>query len=372
AAGSMRDALSLLDQAIAYGSGSVAEAGVRAMLGAVDHSYLYALLDHLAAKDGPGLMAAVEQLGSRGVGADAALQELAALLHKIALKQSVPEAVGADHPQGADIARLAAALGPEEVQLYYQIALHGRRDLALAPDEFAGLSMTMLRMLAFAPDSRAPARSVSATPTPVAQPVRHETAQAMPVAPPPTVEAAPPPAAVQAPPSKPEPMDDGPAPRPPWEETEAVPAPMSEAPPMAPVESEESARTFDGNWPALVLKLKLGGLAGMLAQHAELVRFENGVFELAVPDAHKVVAGPDYRERLTQALSNYFGSAVTVRVQVGGEMDATPAAQQTRTRLAGIAAATESINADPFVQTLIADFGATVLPDSIHPRTDGV
>jgi DNA polymerase-3 subunit gamma/tau len=147
---------------------------------------------------------------------------------------------------------------------------------------------------------------------------------------------------------------------------------MNEAPPMAPVESETLARTFDGDWASLILKLKLGGLAGMLAQHAELVRCENNVFELAVPDAHKVVAGPDYRERLTQALSNYFGNPVMVRVQVGGEMGATPAAQQTRTRLAGIAAATESINADPFVQTLISDFGATVLPDSIHPRTDSV
>lgn len=151
AAGSMRDALSLLDQAIAYGVGDVREDGVRAMLGAVDQRYLFALLEALADADGARLMQEVETLAARGIGFDSALAELAMLLHQLALAQTVPGAIAADEPERDALFALAQRIGAEDVQLYYQIALHGRRDLALAPDEHAGFSMTMLRMLAFHP-----------------------------------------------------------------------------------------------------------------------------------------------------------------------------------------------------------------------------
>ncbi|MFC3532854.1 DNA polymerase III subunit gamma/tau [Vogesella facilis] len=151
AAGSMRDALSLLDQAIAYGVGEVREDGVRAMLGAVDKRYLFSLLDALAEADGARLMTEVETLAARGIGFDNALAELASLLHQLALAQSVPAAIAADEPERDALFALAQRIGAEDIQLYYQIALHGRRDLALAPDEHAGFSMTMLRMLAFHP-----------------------------------------------------------------------------------------------------------------------------------------------------------------------------------------------------------------------------
>jgi len=151
AAGSMRDALSLLDQAIAYGVGDVREDGVRAMLGAVDQRYLFALLEALADADGARLMQEVEALVARGIGFDSALAELALLLHQLALAQTVPDAIAADEPERDALFALAQRLDAEDVQLYYQIALHGRRDLALAPDEHAGFSMTMLRMLAFHP-----------------------------------------------------------------------------------------------------------------------------------------------------------------------------------------------------------------------------
>lgn len=151
AAGSMRDALSLLDQAIAYGVGDVREDGVRAMLGAVDKRYLFALLEALAAADGARLMNEVEMLVTRGIGFDSALAELAMLLHQLALAQTVPAAIASDEPERDSLFALAAQISAEDVQLYYQIALHGRRDLALAPDEHAGFSMTMLRMLAFHP-----------------------------------------------------------------------------------------------------------------------------------------------------------------------------------------------------------------------------
>ncbi|MCW3478285.1 DNA polymerase III subunit gamma/tau [Neisseriaceae bacterium JH1-16] len=179
ASGSMRDALSLLDQAIAYGVGRVEESGVRAMLGAVDRRYLFTLLDALAAGEGAQLIAEAEALAERGIGFDSALAEIAAVLQQIALYQTVPAALPDDEPERDAIVALAAALSPEDVQLYYQIALHGRKDLPLAPDEHAGFSMTLLRMLAFRPlsldavASEAPAaasvaRPVSANPVPSA------------------------------------------------------------------------------------------------------------------------------------------------------------------------------------------------------------
>ena len=174
AAGSMRDAQSLLDQAIAYGLGEVKEDGVRAMLGAVDKRYLFALLDALADADGPRLVGEVEALAARGIGFDSALAELASLLHQLALAQTVPAAIASDEPERDAIFALAQRLAAEDVQLYYQIALHGRRDLALAPDEHAGFSMSMLRMLAFHPvnggESAARPLPVARPPVPAANP----------------------------------------------------------------------------------------------------------------------------------------------------------------------------------------------------------
>nr|WP_308446470.1 DNA polymerase III subunit gamma/tau C-terminal domain-containing protein [Chitinimonas sp. BJYL2] len=125
---------------------------------------------------------------------------------------------------------------------------------------------------------------------------------------------------------------------------------------------------FDGDWPALVAQLKLGGFAGMLAQHAQLDHHADGHFTLAVPDAHKVVAGPDYRDKLAQALSTHLGQSIRVSVTVGGNEAAVPAALQQRERQAQHADAVDAINRDPIVQQLITEFDAHVLPDSIQPR----
>ncbi|WP_188916094.1 DNA polymerase III subunit gamma/tau [Pseudoduganella buxea] len=149
--GSMRDALSLTDQAIAYAAGAVTLEAVQGMLGALDQSYLIRLLDALAAGDGTGLLAVADEMASRSLSYNGALQDLGTLLHRIALAQSVPAAVPQDLPEYADIMRLAGLFDAEEVQLYYQIAVHGRNELGLAPDEYAGFSMTLLRMLAFRP-----------------------------------------------------------------------------------------------------------------------------------------------------------------------------------------------------------------------------
>ncbi|PKV42852.1 DNA polymerase III gamma subunit /DNA polymerase III tau subunit [Janthinobacterium sp. 61] len=149
--GSMRDALSLTDQAIAYAAGAVTLDAVQGMLGALDQSYLVRLLDALAQQDGADLLAVADEMASRSLSYNGALQDLGTLLHRIALAQTVPAALPQDLPEYADIVRLAGAFDAEEVQLFYQIAVHGRNELGLAPDEYAGFTMTLLRMLAFRP-----------------------------------------------------------------------------------------------------------------------------------------------------------------------------------------------------------------------------
>jgi len=153
AAGSMRDALSLLDQAIAHGEGGLKAAGVREMLGTVDETYLLRLLEAVAAGDGPALAAIAAEMQARSLSFDGALQDLASLLLRLTLAQTVPEALEDDMPERERVLALARVLDPELVQLCYQIALQGRDDLPLAPDEHAGFLMTLLRMLVFRPDA---------------------------------------------------------------------------------------------------------------------------------------------------------------------------------------------------------------------------
>ncbi len=181
--GSMRDALSLTDQAIAYAAGAVTLDAVQGMLGALDQSYLVRLLDALANKDGADLMAVADEMAARSLSYNGALQDLGTLLHRIALAQTVPSAVPVDLPEYNDVVRLASLFDAEEVQLYYQIAVHGRNELGLAPDEYAGFSMTLLRMLAFRPgiggaDGQAASAPVAARPA-GANPARAAAAAAM-------------------------------------------------------------------------------------------------------------------------------------------------------------------------------------------------
>lgn len=154
--GSMRDALSLTDQAIAYSANQVTEEAVRGMLGALDQSYLIRLLDTLAAGDGPGVLAIADEMALRSLSFSTALQDLAGLLHKVAWAQFAPASVLDEWPEAGDIRRFADALSAEHVQLFYQIATIGRGELGLAPDEYAGFTMTLLRMLAFEPAGGGP------------------------------------------------------------------------------------------------------------------------------------------------------------------------------------------------------------------------
>ena len=175
AQGSMRDALSLTDQAIAYAAGRVTLDAVQGMLGALDHSYLVGLLDALSAQDGVALLAVADDMATRSLSFSNALQDLGTLLNRIAIAQTVPAAIPNELPEREDVLRLASLFSPEDIQLCYQIVVHGRNELGLAPDEYAGFTMTLLRMLAFAPVSSAATPSMAsghATPqaTPQAAP----------------------------------------------------------------------------------------------------------------------------------------------------------------------------------------------------------
>jgi DNA polymerase-3 subunit gamma/tau len=319
AQGSMRDALSLLDQAIAHGAGSVEEASVRAMLGAVDRHYLFAVLDALLNRDGPALMQAAAQMQARALSPETALQELATLLHRIALAQVVPEALPADEPDAQRIRGFTQGFAAEDLQLFYQIAVQGRADIELAPDDYAGFTMPLLRMLAFVPES----------------------------------------AAVMAPP----PAQGG---RP---AAGGAPGPASSA---ARARQESPARAVAAppqglDWVSLIATLKLGGMARMLAQHAELVGFDAQSVELRVLEAHRHLLEKPYRDKLQSALEEHFGRKLRVEFKVGDGSGRTPAELADRERESRQRQAIESIDKDPFVRELVESFDARVVDESIRP-----
>jgi DNA polymerase-3 subunit gamma/tau len=336
ARGSMRDGLSLLDQAIAYSGGSVTLQAVQAMLGAVDGMTLVRLLDALAAGDSAQMLAVADEMAARSFSFGQALRDLASLLHRIALAQQT-EMVGDDVDNAAEIQRLAAALAPDEVQLYYQIALHGRNDLALAPDEYAGFTMTLLRMLAFAPrDEARPMPRAAAAPAGASANGTGVTARA---------DAAPAARAATRPQAA-----TGAAPKSAASTASAVPA---------------SALPTAAQWPQFVAGIQVVGLARELAAHSELLGADGDHFRLRVPI--KSYAEPGNVERLRAALTQHFGRPVRVSVEVGSTAGATAAALAEQARSERQKSAEQAILSDPFVQELIENFGAQVEPQSIRP-----
>ena len=329
AQGSMRDALSMLDQAIAFGEGTVAEASVRTMLGAIDQGYLYDLLDALAQKDGVQMLALADAMEARSLSFDAALQDLAALLHRFALAQTVPQAISEDVPERERIFALAKIFAPEDIQLFYQIALHGRSDLSLAPDEYAGFTMTLMRMLAFMPGDAAAGSTRKA-----------ESA---------TSTRQPPAVTRQAPAATPRPAV-----------TVAAVAPVT-APPGA------TATPFDGDWPALVNQLKLSGMARMLAQNCELKNFSADGIELCVPEPHRHLLEKAYQDKMKAALSEYYGKPVRLKFSVGSITGMTPAELENREKQAKQSQAIAAIETDPFVRELVENFDAKLIASSIKP-----
>lgn len=328
AQGSMRDALSLLDQAIAFGEGAIAETGVRDMLGIIDQGYLFDLLEALAQKNGVQLLTLADEMEAQCLSFDLALQDLAALLHRIALAQTVPQAIGEDTPDYARIFELARLLPPDDIQLFYQIVLHGRSDLSLAPDEYAGFTMTLLRMLTFMPDGMAGERQ----PQTAAQPPR---------------------ANVQ--PQKPLPKT---------QQTQQTQQAQSAPAAQAPL---QRASPSDLDWPQLSQQLKLTGMAKMLAQHSEAKVLSADSVELYVPEVHKHLLDKKYQDKIQAALDTYFGKPVRLSFTIGALSGLTPAALQQREEQQKQADAIAAIEQDPVVQELIEQFDAKLIVSTIKP-----
>ena len=370
ARGSMRDGLSLLDQAIAYSAGEVTNDAVRGMLGAIDTTLLVRALDAVTRRDAAGLISVADEMAVRSFSFAQGLRDLASLLHRIALAQRVG-GVQEDGEDAPAIAELAQRLAPDEVQLYYQIALHGRNDLHLAPDDYAGFTMTLLRMLAFAPDVKAgeaapprPAALVAAKPPRAAVPA--------PVAPPSGAAPTPAPATAARPSAAPAAGARRPDPTDLAQARSAaphvqVPKPGEASPASDPVlRTGEADAAFDGDWPALVTRLPVQGLTRQLAAQAELVARDGDLFRLRVPT--RTLADASNIERLRGGLTQYFGRPIRLSVDIGVVAGPTAAAIAEQVRAERQKRAEESIYGDPFVQQLIDNFGARVDPDSIHPN----
>lgn len=341
AAGSMRDALSLTDQAIAYGGQTVNESEVRAMLGAIDQSYLYQLLDALLENDGNSLIHQAKAMEERSISFETALNDFAQLLHQVAVAQTVPGSVPDDLPERDTLLRLAQRIEPETLQLYYQIALLGRRDISLAPDEFAGFTMSLLRMLAFTPNEGGAAKTVSKS---------HPIANAdftTPLSP--AIQTSLEPIQSSTPHASPAATDDA----------------QHHLQTSVETTTNHSNKSFSGNWRSLVDELKLG-LARELSKHCELVTYDEHSISLSVPEAQKHLLSPNYQEKLSTAISQHFDKKIKLQFSIGGSGN-TPAKQISQERAEAQANAETAIEEDDFVQALINDFGATIIPNSIKP-----
>jgi DNA polymerase-3 subunit gamma/tau len=335
----MRDALSLTDQAIAYGGGSVEAASVEAMLGTVRRDYLFDLLDALAARDADSVLDQARQLSEHGIAFDATLQDLGNLLAQLAMRLHTPDTPdsGLD---GERMQTAVAALDAETVQLYYQIALNGRRDLPFAPDEYSGFCMTLLRMLAFAPGSGG--IPPPCPPAPNARPLR----QPEPAAPAPRRAE---PDIPQAPPAEPAAAAAPPALR------------------AVQLDAREPAPRAAWDWLAVVADLRLGGMAKMLADHCELVAQTDTSVTLRVGEADKHLLDRAYQDKLVSALRDKHGAALNVNFEIGAAAEQTPQQVRSRVKQARHAEAVATIESDPFVRELVDQLGGQIDASTIQP-----
>ena len=327
--GSMRDALSLLDQLIAFAGTQVTLADAQNMLGTIDRSQVFGVLRALAARDARAVMEVVSALDERAPDYRDALNELAALLQRVALVQAIPDYALEDGEDEQSIRELATQLNAEDAQLFYQIALVGRRDLELAPDPRGGFEMVLLRMLAFHPAGAAqvpaPDRARIARPAPAARL---------------TTTAAPASAPKQKTPE----------------------VPRVDSAPVAP-----SAPAAANDWLTIVRDLNLQGPASQLATHCALIRKQGNRVELALDREGDQFRRPALEERLTQALSTYFKEPIKIEITLASDAIATPARKHRADADDRLKAAHASIERDPDVQAMRDIFGATVQADSIRP-----
>ncbi|HTX06356.1 MAG TPA: DNA polymerase III subunit gamma/tau [Steroidobacteraceae bacterium] len=324
--GSMRDGLSLLDQLIAFGGGRAGEAEARAMLGTIARDQVLKLAERLATADALELLRCAQALDEWAPDYAQVLDELAALLARIALKQVVTDFDGDDLYPPELLERLARAIPPEDVQLYYQTAIVGRRDLPLAPDPRTGFEMALLRMVAFRPqasagEARVPAPTVSSrgTSAPRAAPSAGET---------------PGPRAAARTPSSPSALASSPG-------------------------GEE--------WAAVISALELQGAARQLAANCALVGREGAIVRLALDPRSKFMRTAALEEKLAQALSKYYGQPMRLEFTAVATGAETPAQAGERASQEEVEAARRAFESDPGVQGFRERFGATPLPETIRP-----
>jgi DNA polymerase III subunit gamma/tau len=329
ASGSMRDALSLLDQAIAHGGGALRDEEVREMLGAISNDHLERILKALAAGDARALMSAVDAFAERTPDYAAVLGELLSLLHLVALAQQVPDALDEAAMDVAAVRSLAETLGPEDVQLYYQIALLARRDLPLAPDARAGFEMALLRMLAFRP------AAASSGGEPPALPKRDAGTKAAP---------APRHAAAGASPKVGKP--------------ESAPAPAA---------ATTGKRDDPLDWTATVPALGLSGPALNLANHCAPGRRTDDELVLVLPPSHEAMKSAASERRVIDAVRGHLGAHLKVRIVLEQPDAETPAESAVRASAERQAAAEAAVAEDELTARLGETFDARVVPGSVKP-----
>ncbi len=328
--GSMRDGLSLLDQAIVYGNGKVGTEDVYAMLGTVAQQPVEAILTALAEGDAAAILDKINEIANLTPDFSDVLQQILQVLHRIALVQQIPNAI--DHDFDVEmIAALAAKLTPEDVQLYYQIGLVGQRDLDLAPDPRSGFEMVMLRMLTFRPVGTA---SAPAKPVQVRQPINKPQAQ---------------PASNQAQPVH---------------HTAVTTQPAIVAETTA---QETVVQQHDSNWAEMVAAMKINGLTRELAHNCVLENIDDSVCTLILDPGHKQLRSARTEENLQKALQAYRKSPLKLVITTEKTTVATPAVQLTKAREDKQQAAVDAINADENVQALKEHLGARIMPGTIEP-----
>jgi len=347
--GSMRDGLSLLDQAIAFGGGRLAMSDLESMLGLVEHEHVASVIRSLAADDAEAMLAVVEELVAQSRDLETVLLNLAEMLHRITLVQCVPGYRDDERSDWAAIEDLARSLSPEDAQLYYQIALRGRSELGQAPDPRTGLEMTLLRMLAFRPAPTAAGGSTQQSP---GRPAVHESN--------PVTSAA---ARTRAAPAR----NAEPSPQP-----EPAPTPRAETAP-GPAQADDDAPAMppargDNEWLALIDRLALTGQVRELARHIELQSRDENRWTFVIAPALRHLGSRICISRLEQALSAELDRELRIRIVEDGQAPVrTVAAAEQQQQREAMSDAEKAITEDPTVQTLKEKMGARVVDDSIRP-----
>jgi DNA polymerase-3 subunit gamma/tau len=351
--GSMRDGLSLLDQAIAFGAGKLVMSDLEKMLGLVDHEHVTSMIRALAAGDAQSLLGIVEELVSQSRDLQTVLLNLAEVLHRVTLVQCVP---GYRDPERSDwdaIEDLAETLSAEDAQLFYQIAIKGGSELGLAPDPRTGLEMTLLRMLAFRP---APQEAGSAPSSAPSRPPARTGQKARPAA---TASQSKPvaakPAAAKSRPARPA-------------ASEPAKPPPSAPEPEAGRPGEQAAAPPGSDWVTLLKELNLSGQVRELARNVQLKSRSDDRWEFEIAPALRHLGSAGCVDRLGEAISNQMGHPVSIRIidQENSELQTAAALEEQKVRNS-MSEAEKAINDDPTVKSLKEQMGALLVEDSIQP-----